>query len=225
MNEEAYRDGSGTDLWIRSDWIWYPELRMRSTNVWDMTKVIWGCIVFHTGFSGNTEYEKNAKVNYFYGILNSDQREHVRSWDFIWNFMAYCASGSMWYHGNSAAPDVHRAVVVCAAPTHKWLDQGQWLQKNCRFISWRSTKQWGSWNRRSRDSNDLGKFSLSLLLAIIKVYCCIRYTRCFTSGAHPKWRAVSTLWHTVSWCMHLVGCMTTWTSFPDSGTRWGSYLS
>jgi hypothetical protein len=25
--------------------------------------------------------------------------------------------------------------------------------------------------------------------------------------------------------MHLVGCTTTWTSFPDSGTRWGSYLS
>jgi hypothetical protein len=37
MNEEAYRDGSGTDLWIGSDWIWYLELRMRSTNVWDMT--------------------------------------------------------------------------------------------------------------------------------------------------------------------------------------------
>jgi hypothetical protein len=37
MNEEAYRDGSGTDLWIGSDRIWHPELRMRSANVWDMT--------------------------------------------------------------------------------------------------------------------------------------------------------------------------------------------
>jgi hypothetical protein len=37
MNEEAYRDGSGTDLWIRSDQIWHPELQMRSANVWDMT--------------------------------------------------------------------------------------------------------------------------------------------------------------------------------------------
>jgi len=37
MNEEAYRNGSGTDLWIGSDQIWYPELRMRSVNVWDMT--------------------------------------------------------------------------------------------------------------------------------------------------------------------------------------------
>jgi len=38
MNEEAYCSGSSTDLWIRSDWIWYPELRMRSMNVWDMTE-------------------------------------------------------------------------------------------------------------------------------------------------------------------------------------------
>jgi hypothetical protein len=37
MNEEAYRDRSGTDLWIGSDWIWHPELQMRSANVWDMT--------------------------------------------------------------------------------------------------------------------------------------------------------------------------------------------
>jgi hypothetical protein len=37
MNEEAYRDGSSMDLWIRSDLIWHPELRMRSMNVWDMT--------------------------------------------------------------------------------------------------------------------------------------------------------------------------------------------
>jgi hypothetical protein len=37
MNKEAYRDGSGTDLWIGSDWIWHLELRMRSANVWDMT--------------------------------------------------------------------------------------------------------------------------------------------------------------------------------------------
>jgi hypothetical protein len=37
MNEEAYRDRSGTDLWIGSDRIWHPELWMRSANVWDMT--------------------------------------------------------------------------------------------------------------------------------------------------------------------------------------------
>jgi hypothetical protein len=40
MNEEAYRNGSGTDLWIRSDQIWHPELQMRSANVWDMTALI-----------------------------------------------------------------------------------------------------------------------------------------------------------------------------------------
>jgi hypothetical protein len=39
MNEEAYCNGSGMDLWIGSDWIWYPELQMRSANVWDMTLV------------------------------------------------------------------------------------------------------------------------------------------------------------------------------------------
>jgi hypothetical protein len=38
MNEEAYCDGSGTDLWIGSDRIWHPELWMRSANVWDMTR-------------------------------------------------------------------------------------------------------------------------------------------------------------------------------------------
>jgi hypothetical protein len=37
MNEEAYRNRSGTDLWIRSDRIWYLELQMRSVNIWDMT--------------------------------------------------------------------------------------------------------------------------------------------------------------------------------------------
>jgi hypothetical protein len=37
MNEEAYHNGSGMDLWIGLDWIWYPELWMRSVNVWDMT--------------------------------------------------------------------------------------------------------------------------------------------------------------------------------------------
>jgi len=37
MNEEAYRNGSGMDLCIGSDWIWYSELRMRSVNVWDVT--------------------------------------------------------------------------------------------------------------------------------------------------------------------------------------------
>jgi hypothetical protein len=37
MNEEAYHNRSSTDLWIRSDRIWYPELQMRSANVWDMT--------------------------------------------------------------------------------------------------------------------------------------------------------------------------------------------
>jgi len=37
MNEEAYRDRSGMDLWIGSDQIWHPELQMRSANVWDMT--------------------------------------------------------------------------------------------------------------------------------------------------------------------------------------------
>jgi hypothetical protein len=37
MNEEAYHNRYGTDLWIRSDWIWNPELQMRSANVWDMT--------------------------------------------------------------------------------------------------------------------------------------------------------------------------------------------
>jgi hypothetical protein len=37
MNEEAYHDGSGMDLWIGSDRIWHLELRMRSANVWDMT--------------------------------------------------------------------------------------------------------------------------------------------------------------------------------------------
>jgi hypothetical protein len=40
MNEEAYHNGSGTDLWIGSDLIWYPELQMRSTNIWDMTRVV-----------------------------------------------------------------------------------------------------------------------------------------------------------------------------------------
>jgi hypothetical protein len=38
MNEKAYRNGSSMDLWIRSDWIWYLELWMRSANVWDMTE-------------------------------------------------------------------------------------------------------------------------------------------------------------------------------------------
>jgi hypothetical protein len=94
-----------------------------------MQKVIQGCIVFHTGFSGDMEYEKNAKVNYFYGLLNSNQREHVRSWDFIFNFMAYHASGPTRYHGNSAAPDVHRAVEPISGLTKER------LQKNCRLIS------------------------------------------------------------------------------------------
>jgi hypothetical protein len=40
MNEEAYHNRSGMDLWIGSDRIWYPELRMRSANVWDMTVFI-----------------------------------------------------------------------------------------------------------------------------------------------------------------------------------------
>jgi hypothetical protein len=46
MNEEAYRDGSGTDLWIRSDRIWHPELQMRSASIWDMTHahiMCWDC--------------------------------------------------------------------------------------------------------------------------------------------------------------------------------------
>jgi hypothetical protein len=38
MNEEAYHNESGTDLWIGSDWIWDLELQMRSVNVWDMTE-------------------------------------------------------------------------------------------------------------------------------------------------------------------------------------------
>jgi hypothetical protein len=38
MNEEAYHNGYGTDLWIGSDWILDPELQMRSMNVWDMTQ-------------------------------------------------------------------------------------------------------------------------------------------------------------------------------------------
>jgi len=38
MNEEAYCDKSSMDLCIRSDWIWYPELQMRSANVWNMTE-------------------------------------------------------------------------------------------------------------------------------------------------------------------------------------------
>jgi hypothetical protein len=49
MNEEAYHNGSGTDLWIRSDQIWYPELQMRSMNVWDMTVSHlhpFGCLAF-----------------------------------------------------------------------------------------------------------------------------------------------------------------------------------
>lgn len=99
-----------------------------------MRKIVRGCIVFQTGFSGDTEHEKNAKVDYFYGLLNSDQREHVRSWDLIFDLMAYRASGPTRYHGNSGAPVVHRAVVVCAAPTHTWLDQEQQSFKNCRFI-------------------------------------------------------------------------------------------
>jgi len=37
MNEEAYHDGSSTDLWIGSDRIWHPELQMRSASIWDMT--------------------------------------------------------------------------------------------------------------------------------------------------------------------------------------------
>jgi hypothetical protein len=38
MNEEAYHNGYGKDLWIRSGLIWDPELWMRSMNVWDMTQ-------------------------------------------------------------------------------------------------------------------------------------------------------------------------------------------
>jgi hypothetical protein len=37
MNEEAYCNGYGMDLWIRSDQIWDMKLQMRSANVWDMT--------------------------------------------------------------------------------------------------------------------------------------------------------------------------------------------
>ncbi|KAG2045430.1 hypothetical protein BDR06DRAFT_1015682 [Suillus hirtellus] len=44
----------------------------------EMRKVIRGCIVFQTGFSGDTEYEKNAKVDYYYALLNSDRRDHVQ---------------------------------------------------------------------------------------------------------------------------------------------------
>lgn len=99
-----------------------------------MRKIIRGCIVFHTGFSGDTEDEKNARVDYFYDLLNSNQREQVRGWGYIFDFMAYRTLGPRRYHGNSGAPDVCRALVVCAAPTHRWLDQGQRLQKNCRFI-------------------------------------------------------------------------------------------
>jgi hypothetical protein len=46
MNEEAYCNGSGTDLWIRSDRIWYPELQMRSANVWDMTLASFICLLY-----------------------------------------------------------------------------------------------------------------------------------------------------------------------------------
>jgi len=46
MNEEAYRDGSGTDLWIGSDQICHPELRMRSANVWDMTQLQKRCMPY-----------------------------------------------------------------------------------------------------------------------------------------------------------------------------------
>jgi len=71
MNEEAYRDGSSMDLWIRSDWIWHPELRMRSMNVWDMT-VFFGALMLHDYWTSDDVFEQCTLLTY--------QEEQRRAW-------------------------------------------------------------------------------------------------------------------------------------------------
>ncbi|KAG1848283.1 hypothetical protein F4604DRAFT_1687807 [Suillus subluteus] len=44
----------------------------------EMRKIVRGCIVFQTGFSGVTKNEKDDRVDYFYHLLNSDQHEQVQ---------------------------------------------------------------------------------------------------------------------------------------------------
>jgi hypothetical protein len=45
----------------------------------EMRKVIWGCIHTPTGFSGSENAAKKARVDYFFALLDSGNRELVRS--------------------------------------------------------------------------------------------------------------------------------------------------
>jgi hypothetical protein len=78
MNEEAYHNRSGSDLWIRSDQIWYPELRMRSANVWDMTTQNNAIIdVYMVDASGNAIRTKTSDLFLTVPILHRPQGEKV----------------------------------------------------------------------------------------------------------------------------------------------------
>lgn len=46
----------------------------------EMRKVVRGCIHTPTGFSGSENAAKKARVDYFFALLDSGNRELVRSW-------------------------------------------------------------------------------------------------------------------------------------------------
>jgi hypothetical protein len=74
MNEEAYRDRSGMDLWIGSDWIWHPELQMRSANVWDMTVIfdLIICVYFLDKTVLYHDFMFFASGSFFFSCFTSD---------------------------------------------------------------------------------------------------------------------------------------------------------
>jgi len=108
MNEEAYRDGSGTDLWIGSDRIWHLELRMRSANVWDMTawllneqtQTSWP----HSHSGGGPSFCRSSGV-----FIKSGDGGEDHCWQY-WlpmlrsSWVAMCVQGYVYRH---SAPDCH----------------------------------------------------------------------------------------------------------------------
>jgi hypothetical protein len=46
----------------------------------EMRKVIRGCILSNTGFSGTEKGDRDAKVAYYFRLLSSDDRNEVRNW-------------------------------------------------------------------------------------------------------------------------------------------------
>lgn len=45
----------------------------------EMRKIIRGCILSNTGFSGTGKDDQDAKVAYFFQLLSSDDRDEVRN--------------------------------------------------------------------------------------------------------------------------------------------------